>query len=219
MKKLLGIVSIINAAALAVVIALTEADIVPIHFNASGQADSWASKWTYLILAAIPVFLSWGYNSYRRWAHGREETEKNAQIEDRTIPAITVLFIALGWIFTLVMYSGATQLDLNVVCMILIAGGALMMYIGNTLPKLEPNHTYGIRIPWTLRDETVWRRTHRFGAYTSVAGGLCMLAGGVGGILSSNALPGTIAGMAVGISLVALAPIIYAGVIYKRIHK
>ena len=218
MKKLLGIVSILNAAALTVVIALTNADIVPIHYNSAGDADGWASKWTYLILAAIPVFLSWGYSSYRRWARGNEGAEKNKKIEDRTIPAITVLFIALGWILTLVMVSGAQRLDVNIACMLLIALGALMMYISNTLPKLEPNHTYGIRVPWTLNDETVWRRTHRLGAYTGIAGGLCLLAGGVIGMLSASPVGWNIAGTVLGLLLLVVVPVVYSYIIFKRIH-
>ena len=51
---------------------------------------------------------------------------------------------------------------------------------GNFFGKLKPNRYIGVRVPWTLRSETVWRKTHRVAGwlYTAaglVAGTLCLL--------------------------------------------
>ncbi|MET3878137.1 SdpI family protein [Chitinophaga sp. OAE865] len=34
---------------------------------------------------------------------------------------------------------------------------------GNLMYNVRPNYFFGIRTPWTLKNETVWRRTHRVG--------------------------------------------------------
>lgn len=40
---------------------------------------------------------------------------------------------------------------------------------------IQPNYFIGILLPWTLEDETNWRKTHRLGGYTWVAGGLLLI--------------------------------------------
>lgn len=56
--------------------------------------------------------------------------------------------------------------------------GLLFVVIGNLLPRARPNWFVGIRTPWTLSNDRVWERTHRFGGRVFVAGGLiCVLAG------------------------------------------
>ena len=39
---------------------------------------------------------------------------------------------------------------------------ALLLVCGNFLPRVRPSYFMGIRTPWTLASEAVWRRTHRF---------------------------------------------------------
>jgi uncharacterized membrane protein len=38
--------------------------------------------------------------------------------------------------------------------------GVLMVIVGNVLPRLRPNHAFGVRTPWALADSRVWARTH-----------------------------------------------------------
>lgn len=37
------------------------------------------------------------------------------------------------------------------------------MFLGNYLPVIKMNPFIGIRTPWALKSETVWRKTHRIG--------------------------------------------------------
>ncbi|MBQ4551498.1 MAG: SdpI family protein [Clostridia bacterium] len=53
--------------------------------------------------------------------------------------------------------------------------GILFILVGNYLPKCRQNGTIGIRLPWTLADEENWNKTHRFGGYTFLIGGLLLL--------------------------------------------
>src|SRR5690606_20579876 len=43
---------------------------------------------------------------------------------------------------------------------LLVSG--LFLILGNRMGQLQHNYFIGIRTPWTLADEKVWRRTHRF---------------------------------------------------------
>ena len=54
--------------------------------------------------------------------------------------------------------------------------GILLVVAGNVLPRLRPNSALGIRTRWTLRDETVWMKTHRAGGYFLFVFGLTLIA-------------------------------------------
>jgi uncharacterized membrane protein len=53
---------------------------------------------------------------------------------------------------------------------LLLCGVALL------LPRFLPGATFGIRTPWTVDDEEVWRRTHRISAGMWLASGLVLVA-------------------------------------------
>jgi uncharacterized membrane protein len=88
--------------------------------------------------------------------------------------------------------------------------GVLFAALGNYLPRLRSNWWMGIRTPWTLESEDVWRRTHRLGGRTFVAGGvLCMAAS----FLRGNAA----AWLAMGaLAFASLTPLVYSYVLWRR---
>ncbi|MEH7460520.1 SdpI family protein [Bacillus thuringiensis] len=52
--------------------------------------------------------------------------------------------------------------------------GILFLVIGNYLPQCKPNFFVGIRTPWTLSNEEVWRKTHRFSGKVFMILGIIM---------------------------------------------
>jgi uncharacterized membrane protein len=76
------------------------------------------------------------------------------------------------------------------------------MVIGNYLGKVQPNWFLGVRTPWTLASELVWRKTNR------TAGWLFVLAGLV--IAVSAFIPSvpTAAVMGIAIALAALIAVV-----------
>lgn len=55
---------------------------------------------------------------------------------------------------------------------ILFAVALLFAFLGNELGRIRQSWFFGIRTPWTLADERVWRITHRVGARFYVAMGV-----------------------------------------------
>ena len=58
--------------------------------------------------------------------------------------------------------------------------GALLVSVGNLLPKTRPNVFVGIRTARSLRSRQFWMEINRAGGYVSVAVGLVMIVGAVG---------------------------------------
>ncbi len=50
----------------------------------------------------------------------------------------------------------------------------LFFILGNYMPKCKPNHSIGIKLPWTLHSEENWNKTHRITGMFWVAGSVTM---------------------------------------------
>lgn len=91
-----------------------------------------------------------------------------------------------------------------------IGVGVLFIVLGNYLTRVEPNWFVGIRTPWTLSSDTVWRKTHRTGGWLMVVGGLVIAACA---FLPHGAfLPLFIAA----ILIMAVIPIVQSYILWKR---
>lgn len=54
--------------------------------------------------------------------------------------------------------------------------GILFIVMGNYLPATKPNYFVGIRTPWTLESDLVWRKTHRLGGKLFIINGVLLFA-------------------------------------------
>lgn len=88
--------------------------------------------------------------------------------------------------------------------------GLMFAIMGNFMPKCKQNSTIGIKVKWTLQDEENWRATHRFAGRVWVIGGILFMA--------LVFLPGKwmIAGMLVGIFVLAFTPMFYSYFYYRK---
>ena len=89
--------------------------------------------------------------------------------------------------------------------------GALLVAVGNYMPKFRQNSFIGIRVPWTLASEANWNATHRFGGKVWVAGGFACMAGA---LLPAQAMGVVFPAV---LAAAALLPIGYAWR-YSKIH-
>ncbi len=47
------------------------------------------------------------------------------------------------------------------------------------MPQIRHNYFFGIRTPWTLANETVWKKTHRVGGAIFVIDGIALVVTGL----------------------------------------
>jgi uncharacterized membrane protein len=109
----------------------------------------------------------------------------------------------------LVLASGL-GVDVKIDRLMPLGVGLLFVFLGNYLTRVEPNWFIGIRTPWTLSSDSVWRRTHRTGGWLMVIGGL---------VLAASAFVPRSAFLVlfvVTIVIVAVIPIVQSYVLWKR---
>jgi uncharacterized membrane protein len=123
--------------------------------------------------------------------------------------------IAMLFVLHVLLIGYSLGAPVNVSAAGVAATGALVAVIGNYLPKTRYNYLLGIRTPWTLADERVWDRTHRFTGAWLVAAGLLALATGL-------FFPGQPLLLLVGVGAIgaaAVAGVVYSAVISLRAGK
>lgn len=98
----------------------------------------------------------------------------------------------------------------NMRLVVFIGLGLFLMVMGNYFGQIRFNYFFGIRSPWTLANEDVWRKTHRLAGPLWMIGGLIFL---IAAFLPEGSVP-----WMVGVSVVILAVIPY-GVSYFYYRK
>jgi|SRR5882672_1460218 len=180
---------------------------VATHWGIEGQADGWSSPLAAVLMVplasvvVLAVMLAAPQIDPRResWAvHGQTYwLVVNMVICFLLAVHLLVIGEGLGW-------------GLPVARLVPMAVGALLVLIGNLMPRLHPNWFMGIRTPWTLSSDEIWRRTHRLGGILLViAGFLTIVAGFVVGGIAIYFVLGAVA-------ICLLVPVAYSWLLWRR---
>ncbi|MEJ8756266.1 SdpI family protein [Pontibacter sp. H259] len=145
-------------------------DRVPIHFNYKGEADDWGSK---TFLAGLIVFMTAGINLLLLAIPRIDPKDKIAHMGSKYHQSRLLLAFFMAALSVFIVYSAKTgSLESSNFVNVLV--GALFISFGNYFQAIKPNYFLGIRTPWTLESETVWRKTHRLGGRLWIVGGAIM---------------------------------------------
>ncbi len=182
-------------------------DQVPIHWNAAGEIDGWASR------NSLPLFvggLQLGIYLLMLLVPYIDPRLRNLEASQRSYQRLrVVLSLLFGYIGFLSAHS-ALHHEIDLPGWLVPALFFFLAAIGNYLHSLRSNYFIGIRTPWTLEFPEIWERTHRFG------GKLWFWCGLLGGVIAFL-LPGHLLPWTIGLTLLmAFAPIIYSFVLFKQ---
>jgi uncharacterized membrane protein len=65
--------------------------------------------------------------------------------------------------------------NINVAMVVRIGIGLLFIVIGNFMSQIRQNYFFGVRTPWTLANETVWKKIHRIGGFSFMIEGIILI--------------------------------------------
>ena len=176
MKKLyiaIFVPALISLIASAVLIPMMP-ETVPAHYNISGEADRMGSRYETLIFPAITLLSSAFMAIVARKRRGTSE-EKPLLIVG---VATTVLFMLIGIFFSVkaLTHVPAAPGNADVYRILLLVMGIFLVIAGNIMPKVRRNSFFGLRTPWSLKNDETWRKCQRFGGISAVICGLIMIA-------------------------------------------
>ncbi|MCR4365941.1 MULTISPECIES: SdpI family protein [Bacillus amyloliquefaciens group] len=93
----------------------------------------------------------------------------------RPYMAIFNTMFAVLFVINLITILTGLGYDLPITHLVTLAVGALFMVLGNFIQIVKPNFFLGIRTPWTLSSERVWKDTHRVSSKLFVLAGMLMM--------------------------------------------
>jgi uncharacterized membrane protein len=88
------------------------------------------------------------------------------------------------------------------------------LVLGNYFKVIQPNYFIGIRTPWTLENNEVWKLTHVFAGKLWVIGGLIMILGGL--IFENSSFSIVFTSLVI---VLAIVPMAYSYIKFKEIEK
>ena len=181
---------------------------IPMHFNAAGEVDGWASKPVgVFVMPLVLVAIEWlcAIGSFKMDPKANNLNEKVMGLVLWFIPVLSVLMSVL-------VYGTALGKEMNVQVVIPLLMGLLFIAIGNWLPKCKQTYTLGIKLPWTLNDEDNWNRTHRFaGPIWVVCGMIIMVCAIFGGAFLWVMLAAFV--------VMIIAPTVYSYLLFRKAQK
>lgn len=187
-------------------------EIVPTHWNISGQADGQGPRWilTFLIplasagliglLAVLPLVGPFKANFERfRVTYGR---------------ICLTIILAMSALDVVFLLAGAGY-PLRIGATLCVVMGLMLAVMGNWLGKVRRNFYVGVRTRWTLANEVVWEKTHRISAKLFVVHGL------VSAVVGLVGPPDWIcfAVLVGGILVTTVWAIVYSFVCYRRVGE
>lgn len=145
-------------------------DTIPIHWNLEGEVDGYGSKISLLLFPGISAFTI-ALLAIVPVIDPKQKVEQSGKILD-IIGMVLAGFMLLAFLGSLSVSLGYV---VDVSSIVMYGVLVLLMVLGNYFGKLRPNYFVGIRTPWTLENETVWKKTHRLGGVIWVVGSLIMI--------------------------------------------
>jgi len=172
-EKILGTVLLLIMAGLALWGHFNLPDApMAVHFNASGVADGYQPRDIGLIIIpgislVIMALMLWILPPIM------PSIERSATVYGIVVMSLFALMTATQAMLVL----SEAGMAMDQVRIAFSGVGLLFIILGNYMPKMRRNWLMGIRTPWTLADERVWDKTHRFAGPLFMLGGLITLGG------------------------------------------
>lgn len=146
---------------------------IPMHFDLNGAVDRYGSPIELLVLAFVPLMVGGLFLVMPRIDSKKENYEKFGAFYT-TFQVMMVVFMDVVFFLILATALGAEGISVDKVVPVMV--GVLLLVIGKYMPGIKSNTSFGIKTRWTRGSEAVWDKTHLFGGYCFMVGGVMMLA-------------------------------------------
>lgn len=149
-------------------------DRVASHWNSQGQVDDYLPKiWGVFLMPAITLAIFLLFLLIPRI----DPLKKNiAKFRNYFNWLIILIVVFLLYVYSLTVFWNLGY-RFNMTLFMTPAVGLLFFYIGVILKHAERNWFIGIRTPWTLSSDVVWKKTHQLGAKLFKVAGIIAILG------------------------------------------
>lgn len=144
---------------------------VPMHWNIKGSVDRYGDKSELIIIPIVLPLLIYLLFLLLPKIDPKNKLNKMGG-KFQTIKFLLTTFMSIVALFIIYTTQHQTLANNNYIFLLI---GVLFIILGNYFKTIQPNYFIGIRTPWTLESETVWKKTHQLGGKIWFLGGLIIL--------------------------------------------
>lgn len=188
-------------------------DTVALHYGPSGQPDAFGPKaqlWLPVGILSVATLLVGLLLRFLPQIDPKRNLAQSTKMLSNIRLLVSIFMSAIG---LFVVHSAVRQSAEALTEFMPFAMLVLMAFLGNSMINIKPNYFAGIRTPWTLESETVWRQTHQFGGRLMFWGSMALLP-----VLFLFS-PTVRLFVAVGaIMLFAMVSVVYSYLVFRRLH-
>lgn len=184
-------------------------DKIPTHWNFKGQIDGYSGKTAGAFMIPIMNLAMYGLFIFLPKLDPKRE---NYKLFESTYVYFRYLFHIFFFGMHIMIIAAALGYPVDTGRLVMLGISLLFMLMGNVMGRLKHNYFMGIRTPWTLANEEVWKRTHRLGAILMTCGGFI---GAILALLRVN--PGWI--FALVLMVTAFIPVVYSYLIFNKLKN
>ena len=185
-------------------------DKVAMHWNIEGNIDRYGSKFELLVVAGLLPLVTY----VTLLIVPKIDPKKKIASMGKKYHQIKVFLVSFMSILSIfIVYSAKQENIFNPNYLILIIG-LFYIVLGNYFKTIKANYFIGIRTPWTLENEKIWKETHRLGGVLWFSGGSLV-------VLLSLLLPKELAfKVFIGVTVfISIIPVLYSYWLYRKISK
>ena len=148
-------------------------ELIPAHYDMNNQVTRWGSKYETLIFPVITVLFGYFMLAMAKLSSKQEENVciVTGIASLALFNAMTVYFLYAD--FNSIENLSSIALDINQLLFGLL--GVSMVLLGNIMPKLRMNSVVGLRTVWSIKNETAWKKSQRFGGISFIVGGIIII--------------------------------------------
>lgn len=141
---------------------------VPIHWNYKGEIDGWGTKYSLIgVLFLLPVF-----TYVLMLLIPKIDPKKRIEFMGGKYYQIKFVLVVFMSVLALYIIHSSNSQTLSSPNIVLVLIGLLFMALGNYFKVIKQNYFLGIKTPWTLESEEVWKLTHILAGKLWIIGGL-----------------------------------------------
>ncbi len=144
---------------------------VPMHWNIKEEIDRYGDKIELIIIPILLPLLVYVIFLVVPKIDPKNKLNKMGN-KLQTIKVLLTTFMSILALF--IIYSAKNQSFTNPNYIVLLIG-ILYIILGNYFKTIKANYFIGIRTPWTLENETVWKETHKLGGKMWFVGGIIVV--------------------------------------------
>lgn len=152
---------------------------IPAHYDLHHQVTRWGSKYEAFIFPALTIAFGLFMLGISSYASKQEAAGKNNENICITAGILTLLLFnvltgySLYTDFHKIEDLSAVTVDINQLVFGIL--GVSLIIIGNIMPKTRRNSLMGLRTVWSMKNETTWKKSQRFGGILFIITGLLIL--------------------------------------------